>query len=71
MRDDTHLTKQAVEEYEPPAIVSLGSIGELTLGVPDESSLTVPSDRALKEGIEPVTRPLERLRAIDCRADPR
>lgn len=62
MPDEALALQDTPEEYEPPAVVSLGSISELTLDAPD-GSLT-PSDRLLKHDIAPVKGSLERLRAI-------
>ena len=55
-------TQDYLEEYEPPAVVSLGSVSELTQNVSDGS--LAPSDRLLKQDIEPMRGSLERLVAI-------
>lgn len=54
------VTKDA---YEPPELVVLGSVSELT-AVVGGSVHDDESDRLLKANVEPVDRPLERLRAI-------
>jgi hypothetical protein len=55
------------EPYEAPAIVTLGSIADLTAEAGDDSSLTTPSDRFLKQDIEALPDSLERLRTIRTR----
>ncbi len=67
MPDEALGVENGLDEYEPPAIVSLGSFGELTLGVPDDGSAT-PSDRSLKQDIEVVPSALERVRTIGTSA---
>lgn len=41
MSEGTQVAQDAVEQYEPPAVVSLGSFTELTLDAPD-GSLSAP-----------------------------
>ncbi len=41
MSDETLAAQEAIEQYEPPVVVSLGSFTELTLDAPD-GSLSIP-----------------------------
>ncbi len=64
------LHPEETSEYEAPAIVSLGSVDELTRGVPDGNSVTttgIDSDRMLKQEIEPLEDALARLRSVRTR----
>ncbi len=55
-------------QYEPPAIISLGSVDELTAGVidssPNDGTTTGASDQVLKQDIAPVENPVALLRLI-------
>ena len=58
------------QEYEPPAIVRLGSVDELTAGRFDSSVNTttgIDSDRLLKQEIESLENALARLRWMQAR----
>ncbi len=63
---DLH-SDQDEQEYEPPAIVSLGSVDEVTAGIPDDNSITtttVESDARLKTDVAVVTSAVGRLRQL-------
>jgi hypothetical protein len=64
MGQETDAPVQNVNEpaYEPPELVVLGPFDKLT--AVEDGSLHDESDRLLKANVEPVGRPLERLRAI-------
>jgi hypothetical protein len=54
------------EAYEPPAILAIGSLADLTSS-PVEGSIGDFSDRILKQRIEPLEDPVGRLRAVRTR----
>ena len=59
---DETAREEAKETYEPPALVALGSVAELTASTADDS-ITF-SDRVLKEEVAPLGNALGRLRAL-------
>jgi hypothetical protein len=59
--------RASTEDYEPPAVVELGSTAKMTAIAQDASSLddsSGPSDAHLKVDVRAVERPFELLRAI-------
>ena len=63
------LRPDETQDYEAPAIVSLGAIDDLTRGEIDGSVTTtaIQSDRLLKHEIEPLENALARLRSVQPR----
>ena len=63
---DETAREETKETYEPPALVALGSVAELTASSTDDGSLGI-SDRVLKDEIAPLVNALGRLRALRTR----